>query len=185
MAVSQKKLPRGMSSGRKLSRRELLAGGIAGAFGLVGGELLTEPNRIQVVHQRVTIKGLPEPFRGYRVGVMSDMHWGDSIDMTYMHRACNALLELKPDVICFPGDFIHGRDRKTKVLPRLDGVLESLDAPDGVFGVLGNHDHWTGEKYSIQQIEDHSRVQLIDNQSKVIERKGKLLAIGGVGDLWE
>ena len=185
MAVSQRKLSRGMPSSRKLSRRELLAGGIAGAFGLVGGELLTEPNRIQVVHQRVAIKGLPEPFRGYRVGVMSDMHWGDSIDMTYMYRACNALLELKPDVICFPGDFIHGRDRKTKVLPRLDGVLESLDAPDGVFGVLGNHDHWTGEKYSIQQIEDHSRVQLIDNRSKVIERKGKLLAIGGVGDLWE
>lgn len=155
------------------------------AAGAVFGELRIEPNRIEQIRQRVAIKDLPEEFVGYRIGVMSDIHWKNSIDEEFMSRACRELMELKPDVITIPGDFFHGRDRKTGERPTFQGALTKLDAPDGVFGTLGNHDHWTGEDYVRDQIATHSRVQLIDNQSKLIERNGKAIAIGGVGDLWE
>lgn len=170
---------------KRPSRRTLLKRGAAGAIGLIFGEMLIEPNRIERIRIKVPVKDLPKEFVGYRVGVMSDIHWRSSIDEEFLDHASKELMAMKPDLIALPGDFFHGRDRRTGDRPSFKGALEKLDAPDGVFGTLGNHDHWTGSKFVRDEIGNHSRVQLIDNQSRVIERNGKAIAIGGVGDLWE
>ena len=170
---------------KKLTRRQLIKYGSLGIIGGLIGEGLLEPNRLESVSLAVPIKDLPASLSGFKIGILSDIHWGHAIDSIYMKKACDALMAFKPDLIVIPGDFLHGINRRTGEKPRFEGVIESLDAPHGLLGVLGNHDHWTGKSYSRDQILTHSRVKLIDNAGVVIEGKEGLLAIGGVGDLWE
>lgn len=166
------------------TRRKILKWGTAAVVGGLALDAWTEPNRIETVREEIKIKDLPAAFDGFKIGVMSDIHWGARIDRGFMEDAQRILMATNPDIIVLPGDFYndakYGHER-----PRFDGVLELLDAPQGVFGVLGNHDWWNGVKFSRDQVLDHSRVQLIDNKGFQIERNGELLAFGGVGDLWE
>ena len=159
-------------------------GSLAILGGLVG-EALLEPNRLQHVRLTVPIKDLPAAFEGFKIGIISDIHWGHAIDSIYMSRVCDEVMAYKPDLMVVPGDFLHGENRRTHEKARLEGVIEVLDSPNGVLGVLGNHDHWIGKNYATNQVLDHSRVQLIDGRNVMLERKGELLCVGGVGDLWE
>jgi predicted MPP superfamily phosphohydrolase len=62
--------------------------------------------------------------------------------------------------------------------------LRELDARDGIYAVLGNHDHWT----DVQAVSDAIReagIQLMINESAMIERDGERLYIAGVDDIWE
>ncbi len=170
---------------KPITRRDILKWGSATILGGLTYEAFQEPNRIESVSLSVPIKGLPQSLQGFKLGILSDIHWGHAIDSQYMKLACDLVMAMKPDMMIIPGDFLHGRNRRTGERPRFDGVIESLDAPYGVIGVLGNHDHWTGKFYSQDQVHTHSRVQLIDNDGFLIERKDGALAIGGVGDLWE
>lgn len=169
---------------KPISRRKLIRLGICGLGGAVLGESLLEPNRIESVSLVVPIKDLPEAFEGFKIGVLSDIHWGHAIDSIYMSKACAAVMAFNPDLMVVPGDFLHGIDRHTRERPRLENVIETLNSPNGVLGVLGNHDHWTGASYSRDQIADHSRVELIDGNHRILERKGQTLVVGGVGDMW-
>lgn len=170
---------------KPITRRQILKWGSATIVGGLIGEAFIEPNRLEQVALTVPIKDLPTAFEGFKIGIISDIHWGSAIDSTYMKRVCDTVMSYKPDLIVVPGDFLHGEDRRTHVKPRLEGVIESLDAPHGVLGVLGNHDHWIGKHYAVDQVLNHSRVQLIDGTNRTLERNGQVLAIGGVGDLWE
>ena len=168
-----------------LTRRQILKWGSLSIVGGLIGEAFIEPNRLESISLSVPIKDLPEAFNGFKIGIMSDIHWGHSIDFDYIKMACKSAMSFKPDLMVVPGDFLHGEDRRTGERARLDGVLESLNAPCGVLGVLGNHDHWIGKSFAIDQILTHTRVQLVDGKHVMLERNGDLLAIGGVGDLWE
>lgn len=171
---------------KTISRRKILKWGSLAVAGVCVGEGLLEPNRLQTLSVPVPIKDLPASFEGFKIGILSDIHWGHAIDSIYMKKTCESLLAFKPDLVVVPGDFLHGVDRRTGEKARLEGVIESLDSPHGVLGVLGNHDHWIGRDYARDQIHNHSRVQLIDNKGVTLEGKdGGLLAVGGVGDLWE
>jgi uncharacterized protein len=170
---------------KPLTRRQILKYGTLSVTGGLIGEAFIEPNRIEQVSLTVPIKDLPESFIGFKIGILSDIHWGHAIDSEYMKKACEIAMAYKPDLMVVPGDFLHGEDRRTHQKPTFDGVIEMLDSPNGVLGVLGNHDHWTGKHYAMDQVYNHSRVQLIDGKNMMLERKGELLAVGGVGDLWE
>jgi hypothetical protein len=170
---------------KPLTRRQILKWGSASIVGGLIGEAFIEPNRIEQVRITVPIKDLPEAFEGFKIGMLSDIHWGHAIDSDYMNKVCDAVMSYKPDLMVVPGDFLHGEDRRTHEKARLDGVIESLDSPHGVFGVLGNHDHWIAKHYAMDQVHAHSRVELIDGTHRILERKGQTIAVGGVGDLWE
>ena len=171
-------------AGVRMTRRQMLKWGSCALIGGVIGESVLEPNRIEQGSLKVPIKDLPAAFEGFKIGVLSDIHWGHAIDSIYMDKVCKAVLSFQPDLMIVPGDFLHGEDRRTHVKARLEGVIEQLDSPHGVLGVLGNHDHWIGASYARDQVLNHSRVQLIDNQHRIIERGGEVIAVGGVGDLW-
>ena len=170
---------------KKSTRRQILKWGSAALFGGLFMEALLEPNRLEAVQRRVSIKDLPKEFEGFRIGVLSDIHWGHAIDHAFMSRASKMLMAMNPDLIVIPGDFYHSVHRHPGEVPPLDGLLDSLDAPSGLFGVLGNHDHHAGASKVRQEIANHSKFQLIDNDHVIIHIGSSAIALGGVGDLWE
>ncbi|MCH7903963.1 MAG: metallophosphoesterase [Armatimonadetes bacterium] len=169
---------------RKLTRRQVIRGGIglAGSL-LIGDAFFVEPRWIAVRRLTYRVKGLPEAFRGYRIGLFSDVHFPRDISKSHIQRACTMLMEQKPDLVVVTGDFVDGKTVSS--VPSLRGLYDALDsAPDGVYGVLGNHDYWLDAEGTRKELANSTPIVLIDDTHVLIERDGEVFALGGIDDLW-
>ena len=127
----------------------------------------------------VRIRGLGAEFDGYRIAFLSDLHISPLVPSWWLECAVDAALALKPDMIALGGDFL---DDDPHYIPLLANILRPLRAPDGVVGVLGNHDHYVGAEAVREQV-GRAGVRELYNQSIVVKRGPSRLAVGGVGDL--
>jgi len=173
----------------KISRRKLIKWGIGSlaSVSLIEGFLL-EPHRARLQRSRIPIKGLGSRFAGFRVAVISDFHIPHFVSESYIQHAIGLALEQKPDLILLPGDFCnsHGSfGMKADIsVPELSPYLNTLAAPDGVYGVLGNHDYWLDAE-GVRDSLSRTPVKLLRNESIILRRGSDALAIVGTPDLWE
>lgn len=132
---------------------------------------------------------LPEGFNGYRIAQLSDIHIGS---WQGRPEAVAQLVELtnrqKADLIVFTGDLVNQQSHE---LDSFRQTLSRLQAPDGVYSVLGNHDygtyyHWKNsreEADNLQYLRDEQRAmgwQLLDNSHVVLHHRGDSIALVGV-----
>lgn len=94
----------------------------------------------QVVRYRHAIPGLSAPVR---IVQLSDSHVG-SIDMpaSRLARVVAQMNALKPDLVLLTGDYVSGNPDKWSLVQTRAALepFKALQAPLGVFAVLGNHD---------------------------------------------
>lgn len=133
-------------------------------------------------HERVTIAlpDLPAAFDGLRIVQLSDFHSGPYMSREQMLNVRRLIEDLHPDLYFFTGDFV---DALSEQMPPFVEAFENLQAPLGVFTVLGNHDYFA----NIQTVEAGlaaAKLKLLRNTNHVIEHRGSQLAIVGVDDLW-
>jgi predicted MPP superfamily phosphohydrolase len=169
---------------RQFLRRSALI--VAGAASI--DTILVEPNWLAFKTQEVPIRDLPQSFDGYRIALLSDFHIPHCITREFVAKACDMALGFHPDLIAVPGDFVHSWDflnGRQHRLPSLQGYFDTLAAPDGVFGVLGNHDHWLDADGVRRQLEGDTPIKLIDGRHRSIERGGNVIALAGLDDLWQ
>jgi predicted MPP superfamily phosphohydrolase len=135
--------------------------------------------RLVVENIEVRIRGLGAAFDGYRIAFLSDLHVSPLVPVWWLERAVGTALGLEADLILMGGDFL---DDDVHYTPLLAGILSPLRAPDGVFGVLGNHDHYVGA-HGVRTQLVKGGVQELLNESVEIVRGRDRLRIGGIGDL--
>lgn len=133
---------------------------------------------VQVVHEEVTLPKALGTARSLRVGFAADLHAGPTTPLVLIEKACRALQDAGPDVILLGGDFASLRSRD---LPRLIGPLSQLSAPQGVFAVLGNHDHWVGAEH-VSAILQESGIILLDNRSRFLSPPFDRTLVVGLDD---
>lgn len=173
----------------QLTRRGLLkaaarvvAGGIgAGALGSVYSTLV-EPNWLQVETVRIPLAELHAALQGFKIAHFSDTHFGPFFDHTNAQRVVRMINGLEPDLIVFTGDLVSRLSQGEAELGTR--MLRELDAPEGAFAVLGNHDHWTDPGQVADAIEAGAGM-LLRNGSRRIERDGGGFWLAGVDDIWE
>ena len=141
---------------------------------------MIEPAWLEAVEIKVPIKGLPEAFEGYRVGQISDIHWPWKIDQVFLDFCWETVMGMKPDVICATGDYLETRKMKEKV--SLAGICKGLSAPDGIYGVMGNHDFEFPD--FVRGEMEKEGIRILMNESVLLERKGAKIALAGIEDLW-
>ena len=148
-------------------------------------ERLTAPfgfwhrKRLVVERADVALADLRPAFDDYRIAFLTDLHYSPIVPRWYLARAVATALELAPDLILLGGDFVSHSARYAEGLVDL---LTPLAAPDGVFAVLGNHDHLVSAEL-VRAALTAARVREIRNTSVLLRRGGAALAVGGVGDL--
>jgi predicted MPP superfamily phosphohydrolase len=131
---------------------------------------------------------LPDAFDGYRLTQISDIHSGSFDNVEKVKYAVNLINEQASDVILFTGDMVN--NKATELEPYVS-IFKNLEAKDGLFSVLGNHDYgdyirWNSEDEKQQNLEDLKRLQkeigfdLLLNENRFIEKDGERLAIIGV-----
>jgi len=93
----------------------------------------------KLIEREVTLKGLNEFWHGKRILHLSDTHLDGVPGL--LEKLQEEIPKLKYDLCVFTGDFRFGKGafHPAQLAPTLQ-LLESIEAPLGVFGILGNHD---------------------------------------------
>ncbi len=168
----------------KMTRRRFLKLlGIGGAAtAVVGtGYSAVEACWINDTFETVTIPRLPSAFKGLRVAFLTDIHHGPFTWLSYVKAIVARTNALKPDVIVLGGDYIH---TDAKYIAPVFETLGSLSAPLGVYGVLGNHDHYHGAAECSAAMSAAGLVELT-NSGVWLKKAGQRFRIAGLGDYWE
>ena len=138
-----------------------------------------EKETLVVERVEVRLAGLAPEFDGYRIAFLTDMHSSPLVPAWWLERAVAKALSLETDLIALGGDFL---DDDPHYIATLGDILKPLHAPDGVVGVLGNHDHYVGAQGAREELAE-AGVRELRNASITLRRGDAQLAIGGIGDL--
>ncbi|PIE33235.1 metallophosphoesterase [candidate division KSB3 bacterium] len=124
---------------------------------------------------------IPPSFDGTTIVFVSDIHHGPFFGRWRVANLVERINRLQPDIVVFGGDYVH---RHAKYIVPCFKELRHVTAPLGVFGVLGNHDHWEDAELTRQQM-SRAGITILDNLATWIVQGQERIKIGGVGDLWE
>lgn len=139
---------------------------------------LTEPFLLTVEHHAIELAKLPPGFDGFRIVHLSDIHHSPFTSGEQIKRAVETANRLKPDIIALTGDYISHDRRYAAPCAELLGRLR---ARNGVFAVLGNHDHWT-DAALITDLFRAEGITVLVNQGMRFERNGEAFWLAGVDD---
>lgn len=78
-------------------------------------------------------------YEGYRVAMISDLHYGTVMNREKLQAVCNDIEEAEPDIVVLCGDIV---DEKTTVeqMKEATEILGDIKSKYGVFYIYGNHD---------------------------------------------
>ncbi|GAB4508139.1 MAG: metallophosphoesterase [Allomuricauda sp.] len=174
------------------SRRKFISGIALGLAALPFGALLYGMYRgkynYQVLKYELEFDDLPDAFHNYQITQISDVHSGSFDDYKKVEYGVNLINDQQSDVIFFTGDIVN--NRSTELEP-WKNVFSRLEAKDGVFSILGNHDYgdyavWDTEEQKAQNLEDLKNMQremgfdLLLNSNRFLEKDGQKIALVGV-----
>lgn len=156
----------------------MIAAGSAGL--LVGGGIhgyANERHRIGVTHASLGVSGLPDPFLGLRIALLTDLHLSPIVDPADIERAVRMTLAQKPDLIVLGGDYVTwGHEQFVGPVGEL---LAPLTAPLGVIAILGNHDSDQGGGDVTAALERNRFTVLRDARTRV-ELRGEAIDFIGL-----
>lgn len=116
---------------------------------------------IRTVHYEISSGGRLSS--SMRIAVVSDLHMGSVIDTGYVQGVVNVLNARHPDLVVFSGDQFN----RTSAVDVVDAggmfrILSKIEAPFGVYAVLGNHDPELNEEI-YQRFLSESGITALDN----------------------
>jgi len=152
-------------------------------YGMIKGKY-----NFKVLQYELEFDDLPEAFDGYTITQISDIHSGSFDNHKKIEYAVDLINQQQSDTILFTGDLVNN------VAEEMDDwkeLFSTLNAPDGVFSILGNHDYgdyvrWENEADKIQNLQKLKNLQaemgwdLLLNENRFIEKNNQRLAIIGV-----
>ncbi len=169
----------GARPGPRLSRRALLMALAVGGLLAVGAPaaFLYREQRLSV--ERVTIPPEADPEGpGLTLAQLSDLHVTGRGDTRRVARAVEAVNALAPDVIVLTGDYVW---RYAAPISLVTPLLAQLQAPLGVYAVLGNHDVWTDRDMVIAGLQE-AGVRVLVNEGVTLGQGEAALYLAGLDD---
>ncbi len=142
----------------------------------------------KVLKYNLEFEDLPSGFDGYQITQISDIHSGSFDDRKKIEYAVNLINKQKSDAIFFTGDMVNNKSDEMKPWT---GLFSKLEAADGKYSILGNHDYgdyiaWPTEEEKRDNLETLKTMQremgfdLLLNESRYLRRGNDKLALIGV-----
>lgn len=154
-----------------LKRRSFLISAgtlITSGLALSGYARFIEPYSVVIERETLTFKELPEDFSGFTIALVTDLHHSRYVGTDYLKDVVVKVNRLKPDLILALGDYIY--DDKKYIKPCFK-IMKDLKAEYGIYGVLGNHDHWIGSKLVRKEMIKSDITDLTNRSIKIFRDK--------------
>ncbi|MFH1253305.1 MAG: metallophosphoesterase [Candidatus Uhrbacteria bacterium] len=170
---------RGWKKIKKQRRLLLVALFLVFLWGVVFYGSYIEPKILTVKNE--TLEIFNKPNFSLKAAVLSDFHVGPYKRAAWIKEVVAKTNAQKPDLVFLLGDYIMGVEGKTEDLM----ALSELQAPLGVFAVLGNHDYQNGRAGEVEAALKNFGITVLHNSStEVTLPDASILYLAGVGDLW-
>ncbi len=162
-------------------RKFLKAGGlstasIVGAFPVIASIATARDYQINKVP--LSFKNLPAALEGFTVAQISDIHSGIYMTENNMREIFEIVNSLDAHAVMVTGDFVDSSDSQIEPLHK---AIEMLKAEYGIFGCLGNHDHFaTAQKVSAAA--EQRGIVMLNNSHASISVDGERISVIGIDD---
>jgi len=152
-------------------------------YGMIQGKY-----NYKVLKYALEFDDLPEEFDGYTLTQISDVHSGSFDNEKKVRYAVDLVNKQASDLILFTGDLVNN---VAEEMTAWKDIFGSLQATDGVFSVLGNHDYgdyvqWSSEVEKEQNLDSLKELQkemgwnLLLNEHTTFQRGESELKLIGV-----
>ncbi len=142
----------------------------------------------KVLKYTMEFDDLPDAFDGYQITQISDVHSGSFDNRSKIEYAIDLINQQESDVLLFTGDMVNNKSEEMYPWKEL---FTSLQAKDGKFSVLGNHDYgdyveWDTPEAKSANLQDLKNLQkemgfdLILNESRYLKKGNARIALIGV-----
>jgi uncharacterized protein len=175
----------------KMSRSVFLSWLGMGLGATIFGSLLvgfTNKYNYKVKKVKLNFPNLPAGFKGLKIVQLSDIHSGSFTSQHDVAKGVEKALALKPDIIFFTGDLVNNVATEMKDYKE---IFSQLNAPMGVYSILGNHDYgdyhkWDSPEDKKSNLEDLKKLQsemgwrLLLDEHVVLERGEDKIGLIGI-----
>ena len=142
--------------------------------------LSNELNQPVVYSVILPIPGLPAPLEGFRIVQISDIHLYWITQPGLVREAVFLANSLRPDLTLLTGDYVW---TTAEAAFELAPILAGLEARQGVYASLGNHDYWAGIS-AVKQAFADQRLPILINQGLPVGQGGAVFYLAGLDDAW-
>jgi predicted MPP superfamily phosphohydrolase len=165
-----------------VTRREFLGGLVSAPLLAVSAgaaySRLIEPYFYWVSETDVFIRDLPERFEGFRITQLTDIHHSRILGIDEVRRVVALAQQTKPDMFVLTGDYSTSYRRYIEPCAE---ALSTLTAPEGVWAVLGNHDHYTDPELTTRALQ-RNRISVMNNAHTTLQRGPDSIQLSGIDD---
>lgn len=166
----------------ELNRRQFLTGLAAAPLVAVSATAayarLVGPYNYHIAERDVFIRDLPEAFENFRIAQITDVHHSRMVSLEEIGRVVDLTQSTKPDLIALTGDYTTTYRRYIEPCAE---ALGRLSAPEGVWAVLGNHDHYTDRELTTRALE-RNHIPVLNNANTKLIRGSDSLQLAGIDD---
>jgi predicted MPP superfamily phosphohydrolase len=164
------------------ARATLVAGGgaaLALGFGAILWGWGVGQRRVVVEELDLPVRDLPAELEGLHVAHVTDLHIGRQLRAPLLRRLVGRVNAVGADLIVITGDIF---DFDSRFIEEGCRELARLEAPLGVYAILGNHDVYTGREEVARGILQHTRIRLLRDEWTALEVRGARLYLLGHED---
>lgn len=164
------------------SRRQFLSGLVAAPLVAVSAgaaySRLIEPYNYLISETDILIRELPAAFEGFRITQLTDVHHSRILGLGEVQRVVSLAQQTKPDMFVLTGDYSTSYRRYIEPCAE---ALGALNAPEGVWAVLGNHDHYTDPELTTRSLQRH-HIAVLNNARTTLQRGSDAIQLSGIDD---
>ncbi len=140
-----------------------------------------EPRWLAVQSVDLTLGGCDRTLKDFTLVQISDLHVR-SLHANTLERVVEQVNAQTPDAVVITGDFVtEGDDLDDDRI--ILASLQKLRAKQGVYGILGNHDHWTNPLV-VRHFLKENQIRDLSNQAIALTHHGATLTLAGIDDPW-
>jgi len=165
-----------------LTRRQFLAGIVSTPLVALSAAsayaTLIEPFDYLISETDVYLRDLPDRFENYRITQLTDIHHSRILGIDEVRRVVRLAQQTKPDMFVLTGDYSTSYRRYIEPCAE---ALSTLSAPDGVWAVLGNHDHYTDAELTARALE-RQHIVVLNNRNTILRRGSDTIQLSGIDD---
>jgi predicted MPP superfamily phosphohydrolase len=152
-------------------------------YGIIQGKY-----NFKVIKYQLSFKDLPDAFDGYTITHISDIHSGSFTNKEKIQYGVDLINKQQSDLLLFTGDIVNN---KADEMDDWLTVFDKLEAKEGKYAVLGNHDYgdymeWESPQAKVDNFEAvkniHKKIgfDLLLNENRYLEKYGEKIALIGV-----